>query len=193
MMYYGSMRKCHFVGISDEIGRGEEWYLYITLLVQQQQQKVVRAMEKEQKTPKMGTDLEELSVTQEIDRDLASKICRNSHRSFEKGPCFVSSKEGCIGISHICPKRGCFSLQRSEAKVWCFWPWPGFSMILPKGWTRWPWRSVQLLVIRSQLWSPVRFCLWREALGTLQSELYSLCVAFKWWEKHPQPLHTHVG
>lgn len=133
MMYYGSMRKCHFVGISDEIGRGEEWYLYITLLVQQQQQKVVRAMEKEQKTPKMGTDLEELSVTQEIDRDLASKICRNSHRSFEKGPCFVSSKEGCIGISHICPKRGCFSLQRSEAKIWCSWPWPGFSMILPKG------------------------------------------------------------
>lgn len=63
IMYYGSIGKCHFVGINDEICRGEEWYLY---LVQQQQQKVVRAMEKEQKTPKLGTDLEELSVTQEL-------------------------------------------------------------------------------------------------------------------------------
>lgn len=49
------------------------------------QQKVTRAMKKERKTPKRGTDSEKGSATQAIVRGLVSKMWKNNDLQVTKG------------------------------------------------------------------------------------------------------------
>ena len=119
----------------------------------------------------------------------------------KKRPTLYFQEGRCIETLHIFPETGCYPLQRSSGKGSRFHVLAKFQCGLP-------WRlrlehadlerSVQVLVIRSRVWSPVCFRLWR----TLGGQFCSLPGALEWrgsshsccsFPGSPTPLQTSQG